>query len=527
MCEQKLSQNAVYQLLTPLLCRSRRVDQRATPLSLSPFLIPPRRIHEKEKVKTALSLNRIMFEREEFDNTYRVTRRQTRDGKRYLDILLEVSDHRAQHCARVLRTKSGDTLRMGVVNCGARDDATAEWVQRVSPIVEGDHSQNTSLGVQVQRRGFEERGEGKEELEGKQYRPLDRWCPAATHLRLSMREERDGEGIGLSPCVSEGTEGGVGADGDLTVCAASREENLDMHLKEGFRRRLQGLWQRAKTIVGLPLRLAEGTANKDERGEKAEEDCGGTPCPSFASPAATKRLLIYPMTTLETQLSWPLLSELPSSLRPKVDLLLCLPRVSSLKRIIPAVASLQVDRLFLCGGSRVEPQYWSSRVMRDEGNLERMLVEGCAQSGIVQKPQLLIRQNLRKFLTEELDGLVPRDSAIRIAAHPSRLGPLDWRGSVSSFSEAAALSSLSSALLDEKPQTVEKLGQGTRPQRVILAIGPEGGWDEPSELDLLSSVGFVGLSLGASTLRTSTALPVLLALAHQWVQTSIETKKSY
>ena len=53
-----------------------------------------------------------------------------------------------------------------------------------------------------------------------------------------------------------------------------------------------------------------------------------------------------------------------------------------------------------------------------------------------------------------------------------------------------------------------------RGQRVLLAIGPEGGWNE-FELDLLTRHGFRIVSIGPRILRTDTACIALLTLLHE------------
>ena len=54
----------------------------------------------------------------------------------------------------------------------------------------------------------------------------------------------------------------------------------------------------------------------------------------------------------------------------------------------------------------------------------------------------------------------------------------------------------------------------TDPQaRTLLAIGPEGGWND-FELDLLEAHGFHRIGMGARTLRTDTACLALMALVH-------------
>jgi 16S rRNA (uracil1498-N3)-methyltransferase len=48
---------------------------------------------------------------------------------------------------------------------------------------------------------------------------------------------------------------------------------------------------------------------------------------------------------------------------------------------------------------------------------------------------------------------------------------------------------------------------------LLLAIGPEGGWNR-FELDLLAARGFEAAGLGPRTLRSDTACIALLSAAH-------------
>ena len=54
------------------------------------------------------------------------------------------------------------------------------------------------------------------------------------------------------------------------------------------------------------------------------------------------------------------------------------------------------------------------------------------------------------------------------------------------------------------------------PPKVVVAIGPEGGWTD-GELKLFLANGFLPVHLGERVLRTDVATPALLALAHEWV----------
>jgi len=50
-------------------------------------------------------------------------------------------------------------------------------------------------------------------------------------------------------------------------------------------------------------------------------------------------------------------------------------------------------------------------------------------------------------------------------------------------------------------------------ERVLLAVGPEGGWNA-FETAMLTARGFTPVSMGPRTLRTDTACIALLALVH-------------
>ena len=45
-------------------------------------------------------------------------------------------------------------------------------------------------------------------------------------------------------------------------------------------------------------------------------------------------------------------------------------------------------------------------------------------------------------------------------------------------------------------------GDGGGPRMMLVAIGPEGGWEEPHELDMFKQLGFQRVSLGLRVLRS-------------------------
>jgi 16S rRNA (uracil1498-N3)-methyltransferase len=62
-------------------------------------------------------------------------------------------------------------------------------------------------------------------------------------------------------------------------------------------------------------------------------------------------------------------------------------------------------------------------------------------------------------------------------------------------------------------EVASKITEGKSPQRIVLGIGPEGGWTE-GEFEAASAAGFCEASLGQNILRTETAVIAGLAAAH-------------
>eukprot|EP00986_Skeletonema_menzelii_P000320 scaffold91_cov143-Skeletonema_menzelii.AAC.27 len=52
-------------------------------------------------------------------------------------------------------------------------------------------------------------------------------------------------------------------------------------------------------------------------------------------------------------------------------------------------------------------------------------------------------------------------------------------------------------------------------RRLLVAVGPEGGWTEPYELDMFRDKGFQQITLGTRVLRSDVAVVSLMSLAHE------------
>lgn len=170
----------------------------------------------------------------------------------------------------------------------------------------------------------------------------------------------------------------------------------------------------------------------------------------------------------------------PPPPRPPVDLLLALPRPKVLKRTWAQLATLGVGTVVLTNASRVERFYFDSHAVRPEG-IRPHLLEGLAQAKDTRVPIVHVRKELKPLVEDELDTIF--GDARRLLADPV----------------------YTRSVLD-----AVRAGPG----RVVLALGPEGGWT-PFERDLLEKNGFAGVGLGPRTLRSDTAAIALVALAHE------------
>ena len=119
-------------------------------------------------------------------------------------------------------------------------------------------------------------------------------------------------------------------------------------------------------------------------------------------------------------------------------------------------------------------------------------------------PEVMVRRKQDKFLIQELEELYPSESTIRVIAHP-------FKDDKSSLSRQTLLG-LNRGKLESSTSS-----------RLLIAIGPEGGWSD-SEIEKFSSKhNFLQIDMGNRILRTDVAITSVLALAHQLMQT-IEAK---
>ena len=174
---------------------------------------------------------------------------------------------------------------------------------------------------------------------------------------------------------------------------------------------------------------------------------------------------------------------------PRVDLLLALPRPKVMRRLWAQLAAIGVGRIILTNAEKVERDYFGTHLLEPEV-YRPLLIEGLQQARDTRLPLVSIHRQFRPLVEDQLDGL--SDTTTRLVAHPdgddvARTGP--------------------AGLVLSDP------ARGRPTGRVLLAVGPEGGWND-FELRLLEARGFQRIGLGPRTLRTDTACIALLSLVH-------------
>lgn len=165
--------------------------------------------------------------------------------------------------------------------------------------------------------------------------------------------------------------------------------------------------------------------------------------------------------------------------QPQIDVLLAMPRPKVMKRLWAQLAALGVGNIVLVKAEKVERFYFDTHVLQPEFYTAR-LIEGLQQAGCTHLPQVLLRPRFKPFIEDELNLLFPDHK--KILADPAAQKPM--------------------------------AEGGCKTGRMLLAIGPEGGWTN-YEKEKLQEYGFDLFGMGPRILRTDTACVALIALLQQ------------
>lgn len=179
----------------------------------------------------------------------------------------------------------------------------------------------------------------------------------------------------------------------------------------------------------------------------------------------------------EKQVVLSVVADLAPPPRPGIDLILAMPRPIMLKRVLSQVAAFGIDRLYLVNANRVEKSFLQASLVTG-GGYEEYLRLGLEQAVDTILPRVSVHQRFRPFVEDFLPGCFG-EYRYFLVAHPEAVIRLD-----------------------------HALG-GSMNGRVLLAIGPEGGWVD-FEIACFKELGFIPVSMGPRIFRVETAVVALL-----------------
>jgi 16S rRNA (uracil1498-N3)-methyltransferase len=159
-----------------------------------------------------------------------------------------------------------------------------------------------------------------------------------------------------------------------------------------------------------------------------------------------------------------------------VELILALPRPIMLQRILKQATVLGVRHFHLIRSRRVEKSFFHSPVLAPD-KIRSLLLEGMEQAMDTWLPEVTIHHQFKPFI----EDILPTLDGQGLIAHP------DGAGTLTGIPVS-----------------------GDAGQRLLLAVGPEGGWSE-YEMERFLERGFYGFTMGSRILHVDTATIALLA----------------
>lgn len=168
---------------------------------------------------------------------------------------------------------------------------------------------------------------------------------------------------------------------------------------------------------------------------------------------------------------------------PPIDLILALARPIMMRRILSQATALGVGRIYCIHANRVEKSFWEASLLEQQSYADH-LRQGLEQAVDTRMPEVTFSRRFKPFV-EDFLPTITESYGQRIIAHPSGVSSLQ-----------RALSGVAG--------------------RVLLAIGPEGGWVD-YELEKFGEAGFVSCTMGARILKVDTAVVALHARVMQLI----------
>ena len=158
-----------------------------------------------------------------------------------------------------------------------------------------------------------------------------------------------------------------------------------------------------------------------------------------------------------------------------IDLICALPRPQTLKKVLQSCAAMDIRRIHLIRANRTEKTYFDATIMTKE-NYMPFLLEGLSQGKKTHLPKVFVHNRFKPFFEDTLPALEKSEPQKCIKLLPDL----------------------------DSPKFLTDLNIANT-KRILLAIGPEGGW-VPIEIDLMQSMGFEMFNLGNWVLRVENAL---------------------
>ncbi len=168
--------------------------------------------------------------------------------------------------------------------------------------------------------------------------------------------------------------------------------------------------------------------------------------------------------------------------KPRLDLLLAMPRPKVLKRLWAQLAALGVGRIVLLRAEKVERFYFDSHVIQPEF-YNGLLMEGLQQARCTHRPNVQVEPLFKPYIEDRFAADFANHR--KLLADPSGI------------------------------KRIRDLPPSSSSGRILLAVGPEGGWT-PYELDMLKERGFELIGMGERILRSDTACIGLLSVLAEY-----------
>lgn len=168
-------------------------------------------------------------------------------------------------------------------------------------------------------------------------------------------------------------------------------------------------------------------------------------------------------------------------IRPRIDLVLALPRPIMTRRILSQLTSLGTEHFYLIHAKRVEKSFWDASLLNEKSYSEH-LRSGLEQAMDTILPKVSFYRKFKPFVEDILPQLRNQYSHA-LLAHP---------GDGLSLGEAI----------------------GKEADRILLIVGPEGGWLD-YEIAQFIQQGCQPVTLGERILRVDTAAIALHARISQ------------